>query len=169
MARRHDALIPLSHDHQKALSLAFRLLHPAPPGPVTPTTPESTPPSRRLETLQFFDEHLAEHFAIEEELLFPALRQAYGEGSTERTVVDALCQDHRAMTSARNAIERCIEESELCHLLESFGVLLQRHIRREERELFAIFPGMLEPAAVAELHARIHERRPPDTPGACKL
>jgi hypothetical protein len=59
MARRRDAQAPLSHDHQKARSLAFRLLHPAPPGPVTPIMPAGTPASRRAEALGFFAAHLA--------------------------------------------------------------------------------------------------------------
>ena len=40
--RRHASLVPLSHDHRDALGLAFRLRHPAPPGPVTPMTPAGT-------------------------------------------------------------------------------------------------------------------------------
>jgi hemerythrin-like domain-containing protein len=169
MARRHAALVPLSHDHQRALSLAFRLHHPAPPGPVTPTTPASTPASRRAETLAFFRDHLLRHFAIEEDVLFPVLRSAYGPGTQECGVIDALCAEHRRMTEVRDAIAEAAAEDELCRALTQFADLLELHVRREERELFARFPGALGPDAVGDLHREIHARRPPDAPGACKV
>ncbi|HYC00607.1 MAG TPA: hemerythrin domain-containing protein [Candidatus Limnocylindrales bacterium] len=161
MAKRHDALIPLSHDHQKALMLAFRLLHPSPPGPETPTTPASTPQQRREEVLAFFETHLVEHFAIEEEILFPVLR-ASGVGL--EPLVDELCEDHRRMRSARDRVAQAGDEAQLCRALEDFGQLLEAHVRREEREMFAGFPGALPGDDVRELHERIHARRPPDEP-----
>jgi len=169
MARRHDAIIPLSHDHQQALSLAFRLHHPAPPGPVTPTTPESTPESRRAETLAFFRDHLLRHFAIEEEILFPVLTASYGPASKERALVEDLCAEHRRMSALRDAIAEAGTEAELERTLREFADVLAGHVRREERELFAEFPGRLAPDVVAGLHREIHERRPPDVPGACKV
>ena len=169
MARRHDTLIPLSHDHQQALALAFRLHNPAPPGPVTPTTPASTPASRRAETLAFFRDHLQRHFAIEEEVLFPALRSAHAAGTQQHALIDALCAEHRRMSEIRDTIAHASIEDDLCCALTEFADVLEQHVRREERELFGKFPDSLPPAAVAALHREIHERRPPDVPGACKV
>ena len=169
MARRHDALVPLSHDHQQALALAFRLHHPAPPGPVTPTTPASTAASRRAETLAFFRDHLVRHFAIEEDVLFPVLLSCYAPGTAERALIEDLCTEHRRMSEARDAIASAIAEDDLGRALTEFADLLERHVRREERDLFAKFPGPLAQPAIAELHREIHERRPPDVPGACKV
>ena len=168
MARRHDALVPLSHDHQQALALAFRLHHPAPPGPVTPTTPESTPVSRRVETLAFFRDHLLRHFVIEEEVLFPALRAAYPPDAEEQVLIESLCADHRVMGELRDAVERASSVDAIEHALTDFADLLERHVRREERGLFARFPGAVKPRVVAELQREIHERRPPDVPGLCR-
>jgi len=167
MARRHDALIPLSHDHQQALALAFRLHNPAPPGPVTPTTPASTPASQRAETLAFFRDHLQRHFAIEEEVLFPALRSAHAAGTQQHALIDALCAEHRRMSEIRDTIAAAASEAELCRALTELADVLERHVRREERELFVHFPGALTPGAVADLQREIHQRRPPDVPGTC--
>jgi hemerythrin-like domain-containing protein len=169
MARRHDALIPLSHDHRNALALAFRLQHPAPPGPVTPTTPASTPDSCAAETVGFFREHLVGHFAIEEQLLFPALRAVYPPGTAEHTLIAELVAEHRQLEELRGAIEKAHGSDRLPAALTAFADLLERHIRREERGLFAHFPGALSRDVVTALQAEIHTRRSPDTPSTCKV
>jgi iron-sulfur cluster repair protein YtfE (RIC family) len=166
MARRHEALIPLSHDHQQALALAFRLHHPAPPGPVTPTTPASTPESRREEALAFFAAHLVGHFEIEEEILFPALRAGHPVGSSMHGLLDDLLDDHREFRRLREALQADAEQADLAALLTSFADLLEAHVRREERELFASFPGELDARSVGELQRAVHARRPPDRRGA---
>ena len=140
MARRHDALIPLSQDHRSALALAFRLHNPAPPGPVTPTTPAGTPASRAAETLAFFRDHLIGHFAIEEELLFPALRNAATPGGGEAGLLDRLVREHRELEALRARIERETDEGALGAALTAFADLLESHVRSEERGLFRAFP-----------------------------
>jgi iron-sulfur cluster repair protein YtfE (RIC family) len=162
VARRHDALIPLSHDHRAALALAFRLHNPAPPGPVTPTTPASTPESRRAETLAFFERGLRPHFAIEEEDLFPAIRTAYAADEGPHRLVDELAAEHVALARARDAVEAAGTGEPLDSALTAFADLLEAHVRREERLLFAAFPGRLAPDAVDALQRSIHHRRPPD-------
>jgi iron-sulfur cluster repair protein YtfE (RIC family) len=162
MARRHDALIPLSQDHRSALALAFRLHNPAPPGPVTPTTPASTPASRAAETLGFFEMHLIRHFEIEEELLFPALRRLGIPPPVEPGLIDRLEGEHHELAALRTRIAEATSEPALCAALTAFADLLERHVRTEERGLFVHFPGGLPQAAVRELQAAIHARRPPD-------
>ena len=162
MARRHDALIPLSQDHRSALALAFRLHNPAPPGPVTPTTPASTPASRAAETLAFFEKHLVEHFAIEEELLFPLLRRLGVAPEVDAGLIDRLEGEHRELEVLRSRIAGAKNEPELCAALTAFADLLERHVRSEERGLFVHVPGGLPDTEVRELQAAIHARRPPD-------
>jgi hypothetical protein len=169
VARRHDALVPLSHDHRNALALAFRLQHPAPPGRVTPTTPASTPDSRAAETVGFFREHLIRHFAIEEQLLFPALCAAYPPGTPEHTLIVELVAEHRKLEELCGTIEMASGSDRLPAALTAFADVLERHIRREERGLFAHFPGALARDVVTALQAEIHSRRPPDTSGTCQV
>jgi len=160
MPRRHPALVPLSHDHRRALALAFRLHNPAPPGPITPMTPVSTPGSRRFETLEAWDRELRLHFAIEEEDLFPAVRAAADDAAT-RALVDRLVADHRRLADLRDAVETAGPDA-LDDALRAFADLLETHVRAEERELFAAFPGPLPSAEVERLERTIHARRPPD-------
>src|SRR5262245_66013110 len=94
--RRHPSLVPFSHDHRDALALAFRLHHPAPPGPVTSMTPASTPRSRADETLAFFTDHLAAHLRAEEEALFRFLRPLLAAQPERLALIDALVADHRS-------------------------------------------------------------------------
>ena len=147
--RRHESLVPLSHDHRQALGLAFRLSHPAPPGPVTPTTPASTPTSRKQETLAFFRRHLARHFRAEEEVLFPALRSRLSAGGPVAALLDDLVADHRRFEHLCGGIEGTHHDEALERLLTEFGNGLKHHIRREERELFTRFPALVGDEAEA--------------------
>jgi hypothetical protein len=148
MATRHASLVPLSHDHRDALALAFRLHHPAPPGPVTPVTPASTPESRARETVAFHDANLVHHFAAEETALFPALRGHLPAPAPERALLDGLEAEHRHLTALRDRIAATAGADALGPLLAEFADVLERHVRTEERQLFARLPDLL-PADVA--------------------
>ena len=133
---RHPSLVPLSHDHREALGLAFFLHNPAPPGRMTATTPASTPEGRRARTLAFYDEHLRAHFRAEEDALFPALR-------TRHDLVTSLIHDHRRFERLRDAVAVARGADGVDAALAAFADLLEAHVRREERELFAFFPEEL--------------------------
>jgi hypothetical protein len=158
MARRHPTLIPLSHDHREALGLAFRLHHPAPPGPVTLMTPASTAASRAAETLAFHDDRLRPHFDTEETVLFPALRTAHPPAGAVSGLLDRLLEEHREMTRLRDEVAPAGGDA-LEDVLRRFADLLETHVRTEERELFARFPGPLSEAAACALGARIRALR----------
>jgi iron-sulfur cluster repair protein YtfE (RIC family) len=136
---RHASLIPLSHDHREALGLAFFLHNPAPPGRGTAMTPASTPQSRRARTLAFFEASLASHLRAEEDALFPALH-------THRALVVSLVADHRRLETLRDALAAADTEAAVETALVEFADLLETHVRREERELFAGFPEPMDAA-----------------------
>src|SRR6266852_3993835 len=136
---RHPSLVPLSHDHRAALGLAFFLHNPAPPGRVTAMTPASTPERRRARLLAFYDTYLVSHFRAEEEALFPALR-------TRRALVASLCDDHRR-----------------------FAELLEAHVRREERELFAFFPEGIGEAETRRIGEAIRAVLATRDPARCDI
>lgn len=151
MARRHPSLIPLSRDHHDALALAFRLLHPSPPGPATAVTPPSTADGRARDTLDFFAAHLDGHFRAEEEVLFPALVASPAADDAWRALVAELIREHRTMEEQRDVIAAALASGRgLAEALEAFAATLERHVRREERELFVAFAELVpEPAASA--------------------
>jgi hemerythrin-like domain-containing protein len=142
MARRHESLIPLSHEHHDALLLAWRLRT----GDLSKREPELRP----KHVSAFFEYRLINHLQLEEELLFPAFRAVLG---VEATLIDVLLSDHRELRVKAAAIKGGAHEQ-----VDSFCVLLERHIRTEERQLFVLAENRMKPAEMAELGRQIKAR-----------
>jgi iron-sulfur cluster repair protein YtfE (RIC family) len=123
-------------------------------------TPPSTPASRRFEVLDAWDGELRLHFAIEEENLFPAVREATNDPATH-ALLDRLLADHRRLADLRDTVAAA-DPATLDAGLRAFADLLEAHVRTEERELFASFPGSMSAATAEQLTRIIHQRRPPD-------
>jgi len=141
-AKRHPSLIPLSHDHHHGLVLAFRLREGLPRN----RKPSDSPQEQAEDAIRFFHDNLVAHFRAEEEALFPALRTRVPRAAT---LLDTLTAEHSEM---RAQVERLAQASPdastLQTKLKAFGDLLERHIRREERELFPLYEANI-PAAEA--------------------
>ena len=159
---RHPILVPLSHDHRAALGLAFFLHNPAPPGRVTAMTPASTPERRRARLLAFYDTYLVSHFRAEEEALFPALR-------TRRALVASLCDDHRRFAELRDAVAAARGDDAIHATLTAFADLLEAHVRREERELFAFFPEGIGEAETRRIGDAIRAVLATRDPARCNI
>src|SRR5260370_40664477 len=94
MARRHESLIPLSHQHHDALLLAWRLC--------TGDLSKREPELRATHVSAFFEYRLINHLKLEEELLFPAFRAGLG---VEASLIDVLLGDHRELRAKAAAIK----------------------------------------------------------------
>ena len=142
--KRHAAFIPLSREHHEALLLATRLMQ----------------GRKALERLwshdlmwqakyvvDFFDGHLAEHFRVEEELLFPEVTPYLAK---EDDVVTLLLEEHAEMREMTELLRQPTEKKLECTLAR-FGEILERHIRREERLLFPFCEAHLPPEKLEEL------------------
>lgn len=140
MAKRHPALIPLSHDHHHGLALALRCRKHA-LGQLNPGDATSIE-ACAAEVSRFFNENLVTHFEAEETILFP-LMAAYQES---RELVARLESEHRQF---RELVARPAEAGGLRKFLFDFGDLLEQHIRSEERQLFPAFETLV-PATDAE-------------------
>jgi len=142
---RHPSLIPLSHDHHHGLALALRCRKQS-LGQIKPMGLEGLK-ERASELRDFFNVHLLKHFRAEEEALFPLMREAIPQSGL---MIEELTKDHERMRSATAELEK---RTGLGKLIFDVGDLLERHIRREERELFPLFEeriGAEEAAAVGE-------------------
>src|SRR5260370_6779119 len=139
MARRHESLIPLSREHHDALLLQWRLST----GDVSKREPEL----RAKHVSAFFEYRLINHLKLEEELLFPALRAGLG---VEASLIDLLLNDHRELRAKAAAIKDGAHDQ-----VDSFCVLLERHIPSEERQLFVLAENRINPTEMGELGRQI--------------
>ncbi|MEK7379355.1 MAG: hemerythrin domain-containing protein [Candidatus Binatota bacterium] len=131
---RHPSLILLSHDHHHGLALALRCRRQA-LGQIKPMGAQGLK-ERVKEYRDFFAQNLVPHFRAEEEILFPLIRARAAES---HSLIDELLKDHEQLRKW----EECLEEDKgLAKVLFDLGDLLERHIRREERELFPFFENL---------------------------
>ena len=131
---RHPSLILLSHDHHHGLALALRCRRQA-LGQIKPMGAQGLK-ERVKECKDFFAQNLVSHFRAEEEILFPLIRARAAES---RSLIDDLLKDHAQLRKW----EECLEgDKGLAKVLFDLGDLLERHIRREERELFPFFESL---------------------------
>jgi iron-sulfur cluster repair protein YtfE (RIC family) len=127
----HPSLIPLSHDHHHGLALALRCRKQA-LGQIKPMGAAGLR-ERARELLSFYTGNLFAHFRAEEEVLFPLIGSAApGSG----VIINELVRDHEQI---RKAVAQLESGDGLAKLIFDLGDLLERHIRKEERELFPLF------------------------------
>jgi hemerythrin-like domain-containing protein len=135
--RRDPNLIPLSHQHHNGLALCVL---------VRRALPSGDPAALATRVIDRYEVELANHFEIEEQVLFPACGPL--------ALIEDLVAEHRA-------IEGLVEQlrtSPSALLLEEFCALLSSHIRREENELFEQIQRSL-PREVLEAAGREIDRR----------
>ena len=131
---RHPSLTLLSHDHHHGLALALRCRRQA-LGQIKPMGAQGLK-ERVKEYRDFFAQNLVPHFQAEEEILFPLIRARAAES---HSLIDELLKDHEQLRKW----EGCLEEDKgPAKVLFDLGDLLERHIRREEREFFPIFENL---------------------------
>jgi hemerythrin-like domain-containing protein len=117
--RRDASLIPLSHQHHNGLALCVLTRRAL----AADSSPESIGrQARRI--IDRFDLELVNHFAIEEEVLFPLCGTL--------PLVEELIADHRRLKELAGRLREVPDAG----LIEEFCALLSSHIRREESELF---------------------------------
>jgi iron-sulfur cluster repair protein YtfE (RIC family) len=120
---RDRSLVPLSHQHHNGLALCV----------LTERSLRGDASADNIARLarravDRYEIELTNHFAIEEEILFPEIERRLGESPLVRELIG----EHRKL-------EKLIEQlrsAPSAQLLEELIALLRAHIRREENELF---------------------------------
>ena len=133
---RHPSLTPLSHDHHHGLALALRCRKQS-LGQLKPMGAEGLR-LRAVELREFFDKQLIPHFRAEEEVLFPLMRAAVPDSAP---LIDELLGQHEQL---RQVVPHLEAGSGLAKLIFDLGDLLERHVRKEERELFPLFEAHID-------------------------
>lgn len=152
MPRRHPTLVSLSHDHHHGLALALRLRQGNKALLTDGWTHDRREQARRVQ--HFFRDDLATHFRVEEEILFPAMQEHIASASD---LVLLLIAQHREMEKLISQL-RGAHESLLDPLLIELGILLEQHIRSEERDLFPMFEHHMPATVAAEVGETIRRR-----------
>ena len=146
MARRHASLIPLSHQHQHALALAVIIRR-----RFGIERGEGLWREEQVEKMQkAWEAELKGHFEVEETLLFPEMERQLGK----LPLVAELLRDH---VSVRGLVQLLKRSSEI-PLLDGFSALLEAHVHKEERQLFAEFEKKMPPEEARKLGQEIEAR-----------
>ncbi|MCB8969683.1 MAG: hemerythrin domain-containing protein [Solirubrobacterales bacterium] len=119
--KRSDALAPLSRDHHQALFTAMKLKR-------------AEDLAERDRAIDFFALTEHAHMAVEEQVLLPGwlAKVPDGPGAAEQ-MARRVHDEHAAL---RLAAKRLESEEVTVDDLRELGIVLERHVRYEERELF---------------------------------
>lgn len=136
--KRSEALAPLSRDHHVALAMALRLRR------------TTAPAADRDAFAAFFATEAATHFAIEEDVLLPAVADVLPAGDPD---VVRMLAEHAELR--RRAAEVAAAADPDPQALRELGELLAAHVRLEERTIFPRIEALLDPPRLRELGERL--------------
>jgi len=134
---RDKSLIPLSHQHQRALALCVRIDRAQP-------IPAAELETWQSEIEQHFEQEINIHFSAEEQVLFPAARRL----PELIPLVEDLIADHTAL---RESFSQAKAYSMSTETLSTFARRLSNHIRKEERQLFERVQQSMSPEELTAL------------------
>ncbi|MCW8962121.1 MAG: hemerythrin domain-containing protein [Ignavibacteriaceae bacterium] len=143
--KRHPALHTLSHDHHQGLILAQQLKKGAPQYKGMPSTLDG----KKDYAISFYKTEVVKHFEDEEKILFPSIFNRNDE--TDRLVKEII-SEHRKIESLIDDLRR---KNDVADLLDELGVLLDNHIRKEERILFPKIEEILSDEELANIRDRL--------------
>jgi hemerythrin-like domain-containing protein len=143
MVRRHEALIPLTHDHHHVLAAVRNARQAVKSGDLR---------AAAQELMSVYANEMLNHFREEEELVFPLLVDAKGDipselatAMREHLVIHALTEEMRNKPSAET-VDRLLQ-------------LIEGHVRLEEKTLFPMIER-LRSSALEELTLKPRFRSP---------
>ncbi len=151
---RDKSLIPLSHQHQRALALCVRIDRAQP-------IPAPDLQAWQAEIEQQFEQEIKIHFSVEEQLVFPAARKL----PELAPLVEELIADHGTL---RESFSKAKTHSMSIKTLPAFAQHLSAHIRKEERQLFERLQQLMNPQDLAALGTQV-EAALKDTAQSCIL
>jgi hemerythrin superfamily protein len=140
---RDKSLIPLSHQHQRALALCVRIDRAQP-------IPKADLQAWQAEIEHIFEQEIKIHFSAEEQALFPAARRF----PELIPLVEELIADHSAL---REGFSQAEDHRMSAESLPAFAQQLSAHIRREERQLFERMQKLMTPDELSLLEEQLEE------------
>jgi iron-sulfur cluster repair protein YtfE (RIC family) len=154
--RRHESLIPLTHDHHHALAQVRRMKVAADRGDREERL------NRAREFLDFFRRETVHHFRIEEELIFPPLLDFFDE--RPELLVRALLEHLKIQSRVGRLGEEVQAQAVTEEALRDVAELLEAHIRLEEKELFPLIQEVVPEEALLKTDLALKRSSPARTP-----
>ncbi len=140
---RDRNLIPLSHQHRRALVLCVRIDRASPIG-------DSDLVVWQAEIAQHFQDEIRIHFAAEENVLFPAARRF----PALIPLVEELLLDHFLL---RESFAEAEAHAMSAADISAFAERMSAHIRKEERQFFQRLQELMTPEELALLGKNLDE------------
>lgn len=143
--KRHESLQPLSRHHMIGLHTALKLKR-------TGTEESRISMEEILEDAKsFWKQGGGEHFREEEEILLPT----YAEyADINQPVIVELLIEH---VKIRSQMNRLLKKELSIQEIQELGVLLEEHIRKEERIIFPMIEKALPEEKLKEIEPYLHE------------
>ena len=131
--KRHQALIPLAHDHHHALAQVRRLS-------LAAKANEQARLRQGREFLSFFDSDTTAHFTEEEDVVLPLVANVASLGEhVERTL-----REHSTIRSLVESLRAELKSGvPLVHTMEELASAMRAHIRFEEKVLFPVIEELV--------------------------
>ena len=134
MVERHDALIPLTHDHHHALAQARKLLA------ASKMTDLAERRNVANDFLNFYFGRAVRHFHEEEELFFAPLI----DEQQARDLILRAVSDHLRLHALVRTLKRQLTDGEAAdETLGNISRILAEHVRFEEKELFPLIERLV--------------------------
>jgi iron-sulfur cluster repair protein YtfE (RIC family) len=143
--KRHKGLAPLSRDHHQGLILAQLIKKDAPEYKNLPKTVFD----KVKYTIRFYNSGLIKHFKKEEKILFPAVND---KSSEIDVLFDEIISEHKKIKELVTQLEFGKNKMDI---LDELGMLLESHIRKEERVLFEKIQNLLNDEELIQLEEKL--------------
>ena len=143
--KRHKGLTPLSRDHHQGLILAQLIRKDAPQYKDLPKTISD----KVKYTLSFYKDELVKHFKNEEDILYPAVKNNNNEIDS---LFEEIISEHKKIKQLVVQLESVENKSDI---LNELGIMLESHIRKEERVLFDKIQNILTDKELMQLEEKL--------------
>lgn len=144
--KRHDAIAPLSRHHHHVLVMSLKISKLG----INPSQDEVQ--ALRDEIKSLWVTGGQEHFREEEEILLPAYARY---ASINQQVIIEMLLEHVEIRSLIYAIDQ--EQANLVENIRKLGVMLEQHVRKEERIIFPLIEAALPEDVLQQLKPYFHE------------
>ncbi len=143
--KRIEAIAPLSRDHHSSLILAQLLKKGAPNYKELPTTTND----KKEYALNHYNTHIKFHFIAEEKML----EFVKNNSSVINALSEEIIQEHKQLQILFIELKNAVDTD---NTMNEIAILLEAHIRKEERILFPLLQEKCTADELNKIHQLLH-------------